>query len=125
MTFQNKMIASHDEKKNTEKTIKYISEHNIYSISSLLTPLFKKAVYIKPQKSQNTTTWISTFFVLGVVSLWCGPQVTREKRDPRLQLASGGAAQLAEEVAQAEKPNGSEIPRKWGRFSPIFLNKGH
>ena len=27
-------------------------------------------------------------------------QVTREKRDPRLQLASGGAAQLAEEVAQ-------------------------
>eukprot|EP00435_Cladocopium_sp_Y103_P067042 s221_g29.t1 len=30
-------------------------------------------------------------------------KVTREKRDPRLQLASGGAAQLAEEVAQELK----------------------
>lgn len=32
---------------------------------------------------------------------WPFAQVTREKRDPRLQLASGGAAQLAEQVAEA------------------------
>lgn len=42
MTFQNKMIASHDEKKITEKTIKNLWEHNIYSIVSLLTPPFQK-----------------------------------------------------------------------------------
>ncbi|CAJ1378867.1 unnamed protein product [Effrenium voratum] len=33
----------------------------------------------------------------------CSCQVTREKRDPRLQLASGGAAQLAEQVAEELK----------------------
>ena len=53
---------------------------------------------------------------------WPFAQVTREKRDPRLQLASGGAAQLAEQVAEARCAHYLEASSRRGSASKDMLS---